>query len=334
MRLTIGIAALLGVGLALGTICGPAWGASGCDKQFDSTFALIQDAIFNNRGCTSGGCHNAAAAGGLNLSPDVAYDNLVDQPAQSVSDETFPGLRRIVPGNKQRSLLWLNLAAATLPEQWKAPLRPMPQGGLPPLSLDELEVVRLWIEYGAPRDGVIPGTGELLDACLPPPEPIEIAPLPPPPPGVGLQIRAPHQVLPPNSEREVCFVSYYDVTDQVPPEFRGPNGDTFRYKRIDARQDPISHHAVTIVYKGNTPIDSPIWGPFACRGGALDGQPCEPTDLGACGEDALCASPPVPSVACIGYGPGDASIGVGRRACSTPWPTSSATPKASTRRRR
>ena len=33
-----------------------------------------------------------------------------------------------------------------------------------------------------------------------------------------------------SSEHEVCFASYYDVTDQVPEQFRGPNG-TFRYKQ-------------------------------------------------------------------------------------------------------
>jgi hypothetical protein len=57
------------------------------------------------------------------------------------------------------------------------------------------------------------------------------------------------------------------VTDQVPEEFRGPNG-TFRYKRIDARQDPLSHHAVVLPYTGSTPIKDPIWGPYTCGGGA------------------------------------------------------------------
>ena len=151
---------------------------------------------------------------------------------------------------------------------------------------------------------------DLFDnVCLPPPEPLKVEPLPPPPAGTGLQLRAPHQVLPAKSERETCFVSYYDVTDQVPAEFRGPDGTTFRYKRIDARQDPLSHHAVVNLYKGSAPINSPVWGPFACRGGAADGRACSPTDTHGCGADSICASPPVPSVACINYGPGDAGIG-------------------------
>ena len=280
-----------------------------CDTQFDSTFALIQKAIFEDRGCTSAYCHDSAASGGLVLLPDVAYQNLVDAPVQSFAAK--PPLVRVYPGKKENSLLWINLAAATLPDQWKAPLRPMPQGGLPPLTLDELSVVQLWIEAGAPQTGVVPGTGDLLNACLPPPEPLQTKPLDPPAPGTGIQLRAPRQVLVPHSEREVCFVTYYDVTDQVPEEFRGPTGDTFRYKRIDARMDPLSHHVVTIPYNGKASLDDPIWGPFTCGGGSKDGQPCDPHDTQSCGTDGVCGSVPTPSVGCIGYGPGDASIGVG-----------------------
>lgn len=284
-------------------------GEQDCDQQFDSTFALIQKAIFENKGCTSAACHDRSAQGGLDLSPEVAYENLVDRPAKSVPAELHRGLKRVTPGRKAESLLWLNLASATLPEQWRAPLRPMPLG-FPPLTADELEAVRLWIEEGATRSGVVAGTGELLNACLPPPSPLEIAPLPPPPPGKGIQIRAPHQKLPPSRERETCFVSYYDLTDQVPEEFLSPDGKSFRFKSVDARQDPHSHHAVVIVYKGATDIHDPVWGPFACRGGERDGEACEPTDTSFCGPDGVCASPPVPSLACIGFGPGDAGIGV------------------------
>lgn len=284
--------------------------AADCSQSLDSTFELIQKGIFEKHSCATDLCHGSAAAGGLVLRPDVAYDNLVDQRAQSVPAEIYPGLRRVTPGAKGNSLLWLNLAAATLPDLWKAPLRPMPLS-LPPLVFEELEVIRLWIEHGAPRTGVIPGTGELLDTCLPPPGPLAAPPLPPPDPGVGVQIRAPRQMLPPQSEREVCFISYYDLSDQVPAEFRGPNGDTFRYKRVEARQDPLSHHAVVIVYDGHARIGDRRWGGFACRGGERDGEACEPKNLSSCGDDGICASPPVQSVACQGFGPGDADIGTG-----------------------
>lgn len=282
--------------------------AGTCAEHYDGTFALLR-AIFARHGCTSAFCHDAAAAGGLDLAAADAYDRLVDAPVQSIPSR--PGLHRIAPAKKEDSLLWLNVAAATLPSQWRAPLRPMPLGGGAPLSFDELEVLRLWIEAGAPRDGVVPGSGELVDACLPPPEPLETKPLDPPAPGTGVQLRGPRQILAPRSERETCFVTYYDLSDQVPAPFRGPGDATFRYKRLEARQDPLSHHAVVIPYGGQATIHDPVWGPFTCGGGARDGLACEPTAPGSCGEDGVCASRPTPSVGCIGFGPGDASIGVG-----------------------
>lgn len=305
--LTIIVACLLGSDLGGGR-GGRAW-AGTCEQEFDSTFALIQQGIFERRGCASATCHDASASGGLNLSAGVAYDNLVDAGVQSIA--TRPNLRRVSPAKKEDSLLWLNVAAGTLPDQWTAPLRAMPLGGLPPLTINELQVIQLWIEAGAPRSGVVRGTGELLDACLPPPEPLETKPLDPPAPGTGVQLRPPRQILQPHSERETCFITYYDVTDQVPERFRGPSGDTFRYKRIDARQDPLSHHAVVLPYRGTTPIDDPVWGPYSCGGGSRDGQSCDPTDLQSCGSDGVCASQPMPAVGCIGFGPGDATIGVG-----------------------
>ena len=279
-----------------------------CNAEFDSTFELIEKVIFHDRGCTSSGCHDQAAQGGLVLLPGVAYDNLIDQPVQSVSTEQFPGLRRVLPGRKDRSLLWLNVAAATRPDLWKAPKQPMPIG-FPPLLQNELDLLSMWFDSGSPRQGVVPGTGELVDACLPEPEPLHIEPLPPPEPGKGLQIRAPHQVLDPKSERETCFVSYYDFTGQVPEESLGPNGDVMRVRSIEGRQDPLSHHVAVLNYTGTTSIDSTVWGPFACRGGDHNGDACEPTDTGFCGPGGVCGSVPVQALACIGYGPGDAGIG-------------------------
>jgi hypothetical protein len=295
----------------LAILLAPASGRAGdgsCEEQFDSTFALLEKAIFENKGCTSSSCHDGAASGGLDLRPGQAYDNLIDQPVASVAGGDR--LRRLIPSNKDDSLLWINLAAATLPDQWQAPLRAMPLGGLPPLSLDEIEAVRLWIENGAPRAGTVPGTDELLDACLPPPKPLQVEPLAPPAAGSGIQFRAPTQFFTPFSERETCFITYYDVTEQVPAEFRGPSGDTFRYKRIENRQDPLSHHAVVVPYEGTRSVDDPVWGEWRCGGGANHGEICEPTDLDSCGEDGLCASAATPSVGCIGFAGGDASIGL------------------------
>jgi len=286
--------------------------AQDCEgRVFDSTYDLIQEAIFENRGCATDVCHGSTASGGLDLRADVSYDDLIEVPAETVSDSTIRGLRRVVPGQKDQSLLFLNLAAATLPELWTAPLRSMPIG-LPALTIDELEAMRRWIEAGAPREGTVPGTGELLDACLPPPRPIEIEPLPLPPAGEGLQIQMPKWILPAQSETEVCFVSYYDVSDQVPAEALSPDGASFRYKDVQIRQDPLSHHLIVDHYAGEVAVDDPRWGAYRCRGGDKDGQECAPTDLGFCGDDALCGGEPDKAIACIGFGPPDATTNANR----------------------
>jgi hypothetical protein len=286
--------------------------AQECDKQYDSTFALLQDVVFEAKGCTSVTCHvGPAAAGGLDLSEGISYDQLVDQPVESVATAPSSSLKRVVPVSKANSLLWLNLAAAVLPDEWQAPLRPMPQGGFAPLTFDELELVRMWIEYGATRNGVVPGAAELVDACSGPPGRLEVEPLQPPAPEDGVQLQAPRQVLPPLSERETCFVSYYDLRGKVPAESLTADGTRFRYRSVEPRQDPLSHHAVVFVYEGSAGIDSPVWGSFACRGGAMDGAACNPRDTEFCGADSACGSQPVNSLACIGFGPGDAGIGTG-----------------------
>ncbi len=292
------------VALAILGLCAEGATAQDCEKTFDNTYDLIQEAIFENNGCTAQACHGAAAAGGLDLSAGVSYENLVEQNAQTVVDGSIPGLQRVVPGQKDQSLLFLNLAAATLPDQWDAPLRAMPIG-VEALSVNELEAVREWIEYGAPRTGTVPGTGDLLDACLPPAKPIEIAPLEPPAPGTGVQMRMPRWTVPANSEDEACFVSYVDLTDQIPEKYLVSGGDFFAANFTQIRQDPLSHHIIVSYYAGTAAPDDPRWGPYRCRGGDKDGESCEPTDLDFCGE-GVCGSDPVSGAVCAGFGPDDA----------------------------
>ncbi len=306
MRLTILTAFIL--------VCavGGAAAQDDCEgRVFDSTYDLIQEAIFENHGCTNELCHGTAVAGGLDLRAGVSYENLIEVPAETVPESVIRGLRRVVPGQKDQSLLFLNLAAATLPDIWTAPLRPMPQG-LPALTIGELDALREWIEQGAPRQGTVPGTGELLNACLPPARPIEIEPLPVPPAERGLQIRMPKWILPARTETEVCFTSYYDVSDQVPADSLSPDGKSFRYKDVQIRQDPLSHHLIVDHYVGEVALDDPRWGDYRCRGGDKDGQSCAPTDLEFCGADALCGSEPDKAIACIGFGPPDATTSADR----------------------
>ncbi|MEO8601570.1 MAG: hypothetical protein ABI629_03230 [bacterium] len=285
--------------------------AADCQNTFDSTFSAIQKVIFENRGCNSAGCHDATASGGLNLLPEVAYANLVDQPATSIPNDGPTPWLRVLPGQRDRSLLFVNVAAKTNPALYTAPLRSMPFGPLPALSDNELEALRRWIEVGAPRDGTVVGTADLLDACLPPQEPIQIEPLAPPAPGEGVQLHMAPWIVKKKSESEVCYASYFDFTDLVPAEFQGPSG-TFRYKRQQIRQDPLSHHLIVNLYDGAKDPHDPVWGGFNCVGGDKDGQSCDPTAIGACGAGFECANAPKKSIACVGQSnlPSDSGLGL------------------------
>lgn len=275
--------------------------------DFTSTFALIEKAVFENHGCTESVCHGAQKMGGLDLRPGNAYDSLLQDAL------TVPGMKRVYPGRRDLSLLFINLAARTSPTEYQAPYRFMPPESAPALSSDELEAMRKWIESGAPKDGVVDGTGDLLDGCLPPPDPIAIAPLPPPAQGKGIQFRMPRVDLPPHYENEGCFVTYYDISNDVPEKYKSADKKSFRYKRNETRQDPLSHHLIVSRYAGTAAPDDAAWGEFHCRGGRgeedREGEPCVPTDLSFCGA-GLCASDFQQSVACIGFGPPDNNLGL------------------------
>ncbi len=269
-------------------------------ESYASTFEAIDQVIFERRGCTQSVCHGEAASGGLDLRGDVAYANLIEVPS------TETDLARIVPGDKSRSYLWLKLAAKTRPGTVEITGAAMPSG-LPAISEDELEALRLWIHAGAPEGGTVEGTEELLSACLPEPEPIEIKPLAPPAPDEGVQFVLPPVPIPAGGEQEVCFATYYDLRDVVPARFQDPSGRFFRYAGQELRQDPLSHHLV-LNYSG-VPIEDvhhPAFGEWTCAGGERDGQACEPLDLESCGR-GQCRSRIEPGIACIGYGPPSAN---------------------------
>jgi cysteine-rich repeat protein len=277
-----------------------------CDV-FPTTYDLIQTAIFDNQGCSVDACHGAIKSGGLDLRAGASYDSLND-----VAATTVLGKKRVEPGSKDDSLLWINLAARTLPDDYTAPLRGMPIGGNA-ISEEALEALGLWIETGgAAREANLPAAASLLAACVPEPEPVKIDPLEPPAPGTGVQMHMPAYILPGKSETEVCFTSYYDFTDQIPAELLSPDGKTFRYKTVEVRQDPLSHHLIVDVFRGDVPPDDPIWGVYHCTPeGAHAGEVCDPLDLDFCGAGQCATAPDPLTIACIGFGPTEGLGGLG-----------------------
>jgi hypothetical protein len=113
---------------------------SECDVCTDNaapetvTFSTIQTTVFSNN-CVS--CHSGNfASGGLDLSPNMAYENLVN------SESNGSPLKRVEPFNSSASYLVKVL------EGDNAPL--MPPGAQ--LSQAKIDSVKSWIDRGAQND--------------------------------------------------------------------------------------------------------------------------------------------------------------------------------------
>jgi hypothetical protein len=288
----------------------------------DSTIGVVQ-AIFETRGCTTSTCHGAPgaeAAGGLDLRPEGFYESLVN-----VAGESGP-YARVFPGDEDSSLLYLKLAAKTLGTD----LAELGIAGAAMPSIadqlteEELEVVRAWIRGGAPRTGVVPEADGLL-GCISSAgiTANKIPPLPPPDADKGLQLYSGGWPLPAESENEVCFVTYYDYSDEIPEDVKipcpegygGSERECFTYKSLLLAQDPQSHHSVLESYTPSAenahewdPHD-PSWKNWTCLGGTKDGTSCDPKDATFCGERSVCATPPETSIGCVVYSNGPSDLG-------------------------
>ena len=272
--------------------------------SYENTWDAIREVVFEQAGCANSVCHGEAASGGLDLRPEVAYDNLVGVTAQASS------LRLIFPREPDKSFLYHKLSAKTFPGSYAVGGSPMPSAGAA-ISAGQLEAIRLWIEAGAPETGSTGdtiGRGEdeierLLGVCLPEADAVNTVPLPPPERGVGVQFTMPPHDVPAESETEWCFAAYYDFRDQIPPEYMSADREFFYIRGDEVREDPYTHHNVLI--PADVPVEQihdPAYGAWTCAGGEQAGELCEPTDLQSCGA-GKCRSEMQHNVACIGYGP-------------------------------
>ena len=101
----------------------------------DVKFGRDVQAIFNSR-CAVSGCHVAPTpTAGLVLSAGVSYGNLVN-----VATQVFtPGVR-VTPDDLSNSVLWILVQRGMMPAS----------GG--PITAVQLEIIRTWIENGAPNN--------------------------------------------------------------------------------------------------------------------------------------------------------------------------------------
>ncbi|MDX2472299.1 MAG: hypothetical protein QNL91_01185 [Candidatus Krumholzibacteria bacterium] len=97
------------------------------------SFAADLQPVFN---ATCTGCHGAGGFGGLDLTTDVAWANLL-----GVESMGYAPRQRVVSGNPDESVLYLKINGD--PSVGGR----MPQGV--PLDVDTIELFRVWIVQGA-----------------------------------------------------------------------------------------------------------------------------------------------------------------------------------------
>jgi hypothetical protein len=139
--------------------CDPA-PANGCDPQtlFNSTFDRIQRQVLNQN-CALSGCHDSqTTAGGLLLETGAAHGNLVNAPPLNFSAFNAGWLRvDVVPdvsGSPDTSFI-LHKLEGSLPDDSFGERMPLDR---PKLKTTLRDLIRLWIEAGAPQTGWVPGT--------------------------------------------------------------------------------------------------------------------------------------------------------------------------------
>ena len=106
-----------------------------------ATFTSVQSRVFN-ASCAFSGCHaGSSPSQGLDLSSGAAYNEIVNVPSAQQ-----PSLDRIEPNDPDSSYLYLKLTGDASISGGRMPR------GAQPLSQELLDLVRDWIERGAPND--------------------------------------------------------------------------------------------------------------------------------------------------------------------------------------
>ncbi|MGB5809114.1 MAG: hypothetical protein WBG86_01215, partial [Polyangiales bacterium] len=228
-------------------------------------------------------------------------------------------VQRVFPGDQDLSLLYRKLSETTDELAADGLGQGMPLSGSG-LTESQLDAIARWIRAGAPEDAVVDQTLNLL-GCEGNfvADPNKINPLPAPAPDEGVQFYAGGWDLGAEAEDEVCYATYYDLTDIVPPEYQvdcdeyGEGRRCFAFGRNELAQDAASHHSIITVYTPEADPNGEDWGPWSCLGGENAGDSCDPTGPSVCGEGSACTTPVATSIACVGYqgAPRDFSLGAG-----------------------
>jgi hypothetical protein len=131
--------------------CDPA--PTGCDPStfYDGTFDRIQKQIFTQR-CAISPCHDSQShQANMTLEAGSSYDAIVD--VTPTTPNVPVDWKRVLPGDSTRSFLFHKVSGDLAVGQGSQ----MPLVG-PPLDAHLIDIIRLWIDAGAPATGWVPGT--------------------------------------------------------------------------------------------------------------------------------------------------------------------------------
>jgi hypothetical protein len=220
MRMTRAfLTALPGILLA----CGDAGSPAGT-IPVDGSFARLQNEVLVPS-CATGGCH-VSGSGQVVLTGPSAYDGLVNA-LPTHTGARLAGLKRVVPGRPDSSLLYHRLLAPT--HRLPIDLGPVMPVGRDPLSAGQVEYLVQWIAAGAPRRGEVADAALLADRT--PQSSAAFQPLEAPATGSGIQLRVEPFTVAPTFERELFVYRRVATTDLY-------------VNRIHFRMRPNSHHFV------------------------------------------------------------------------------------------
>lgn len=161
-----------------------------------SSFALLQEKVLTPN-CATSGCHDSRnATGGLDLSPTVAYQNLVGVTPTNQNAKADK-LLRVKVGDPYKSFLYNKLDSANIHAS-DGYGSPMPLGSRA-ITAGQLDFIKFWIAAGAPKNGTV-ADAKLLEDTRSQNETLTL-----PPPAQGVQMRLDPFSVPPQNEREIYF---------------------------------------------------------------------------------------------------------------------------------
>jgi hypothetical protein len=200
-----------------------------------TSFSRIQSQLFE-KSCAFSSCHapNSSASTLVLTGPDV-YAKLVGAtPADFIA--RADGLKEVMPGKPDSSLLWHKLNAFIAGHHVHDYGAGMPSSATP-LSVEQLDFVRQWIERGASATGDDVNPQLLLGTTRPDPAPYVALT----PPANGFQLKVSPFTTKPAFEREI-FV------------YRGVGNTSDIYvNRIQTQVRQGSHHFVLYSFNSTLP---------------------------------------------------------------------------------